>query len=124
MKNLIHYNPDHVKNGFHVIQFAYYLAVLGMLMAFVLSFRSFFACWKCAEALALLALTLLGLLVQTPGEWSTAYYFGRILAPLLVLLALEYFPTGNRWKLLPACMVSPAILLVSVASAIRLVRHL
>lgn len=124
MSNLIHHNPSYIKNGIYIVQFAYYLAVFGTLLAFVLSFRCFFACWKCPEALALLVFTLLGLLVQPPGLWLHPYYFGRILSPLLVLLALEYFPTRSRWKLLPACMVSPAILLVSIASAVRLVRHL
>jgi hypothetical protein len=122
--NVIHHNPDYIKNGFYVVQFAYYMAVLGILLAFVLSFLCFFACWKCAEALVLVAFTLFGLLVQTPGLWAQPYYFGRILAPMLVLLALQFFPAGRRWKLLPACMVSPAILLVSLASAIRLARHL
>lgn len=124
LDNLIHHDPAYIKNGFYVVQLAYYVAIFGTLLAFVLAIRYSFGCWKCPEGLALLAFTATGLLVQPPGLWMQAYHFGRVLAPLLVLLALQYFPTGGRQWLLPALMVSPAILLVSLASAVRLVRHL
>jgi hypothetical protein len=43
---------------------------------------------------------------------------------MLVLLALEFF-RGCGWrKLVPAAMVSPALLQVSLASAIRVARRL
>jgi hypothetical protein len=124
VQNLLHHDVSYVKFGGSFVQFAYYVAVFGMLLAFLLSIRLSFKGWTSAEGLAALAITMTGLLFQPPGLWVQPYHFGRVLAPLLVLLALEWFPTGDWRKVLPACMVTQAILLVSAASAVRVVRHL
>ena len=122
--SLLHHDFSYVKYGGSFVQFAYYVAVFGMLLAFLLSVRLSFNGWTGAEGLAALAFTMTGLLLQPPGLWVQPYHFGRVLAPLLVLLALECFPTGDWRMVLPACMVTQAILLVSAASALRVVKHL
>jgi hypothetical protein len=124
VQNLLHHDVSYVTYGGSFVQVAYYVAVLGTLLAFLFSVRLAFQGWTSAEALAALAFTMTGLLIQAPGLWVQPYYFGRVLAPLLVLLGLGYFPTGDWRRVLPACMVTPAILLVSAASAIRVARHL
>lgn len=124
LRNLLHHDVGYVSYGGPFVRFGYYVAVFGVLLAFVRSFRASLNGWTSAEGLAALALTMTGLLFQPPGLWVQPYYFGRVLAPLLVLLGLEFFPTRDWRKVLPACMVTQAILLVSAASALRVVKHL
>ena len=123
-QTLLHHDVSYIKHGAPLVLFSYYVAVFGIMLAFMLSFRLEFNDWTSAEGLAALAFTMIGLLIQSGGLWLQAYHFGRVLAPLLVLLGLQYFPTGDLRKLLPACLVTQAILLVSLASAFRIARHL
>jgi hypothetical protein len=122
--NLLHHNLSYVKSGVIFLQFTYYLSVAGAILAWFMSIRFFFQDWTRAEAIAALAFTLTGMLVQPGGLWVQPYHFGRVLAPLLVLLALEFFRTGNWRRAIPACIVTPALLQVSLASALRVVKHL
>ncbi len=124
LQNLFHHDVGYIKSGASLVQLLYYLSVLGILLAFVLAVRVSYGRWTSAEALALLGFTAIGLTVQPAGMWTEAYHFGRVLAPLLLLLALQYFPTRDWRRALPAALVSPAILLVSAASALRLAKHL
>jgi hypothetical protein len=123
VQTMIHHDVSYIKFGAFFVQFAYYAAVCGMLLAFFLSIWLSSKGWTGADGLAALAFTMIGLLLQPPGLWLQPYHFGRVLAPLLVLLGLEYFRTDEWWKALPVCLVSPAILLVSVASAVRVLKH-
>src|ERR1039457_6542918 len=124
LQNLLHHDSSYVNYGASFVQFTYYVAVFGMLLAFLLSVRLSFNGWTSAEGLAALAFTMTGLLLQPAGLWVQPYHFGRVLAPLLVLLGLEYFRRGDWRRVLPICMVTPAILLVSAASALRIAKHL
>ena len=124
LSNLLHHDVSYVSSGRSFVQVLYYVAVLGMLLAFLFAIRSAFHAWTRAESLAAIAFAIGGLLVQTPGLWMEAYGFGRILAPILVLLALEYFPTGDWWRVLPVCMVTPSILIVPAANALNVAKHL
>jgi hypothetical protein len=124
LQNLLHHDVSYVKYGAAFVQFAYYVAVLGMLLAFLLSIRRSINGWTTPEGLAALAITMTGLLLQPAGLWVEPYHFGRVLAPLLVLLGLEYFRTGDWRSITPVCLVTPAILLVSVASAIRVAKQI
>jgi hypothetical protein len=124
LSNLLHHDVSYVNSGRPLVQVMYYVAVLGMLLAFLFAIWFAFHAWTRAESLAALAFAIGGLLVQTPGLWMEAYGFGRILAPILVLLALQYFPTGDWRRVLPAFMVTPSILLVSAANALSLAKHL
>lgn len=124
VQSLLHHDVSYVKYGASFVQFAYYVAIFGVLVAFLLSFRLSFNRWATAEGLAALAFTMTGLLLQPSGLWVQPYHFGRVLAPLLVLLGLEYFRTGDWRTVLPVCMVTPAILVVSAASALRVAKHL
>ena len=124
LQSLLHHDSSYAKHGIFFVQCTYYLAVLGMLLAFLVSVRLSFKGWTSAEGLAALAFTMTGLLLQPAGLWVQPYHFGRVLAPLLVLLGLEYFRRGDWRRVLPICMVTPAILLVSAASALRIAKHL
>jgi hypothetical protein len=122
--SLLHHDVSYIKTGGPLVQVAYYVAVFGMLLAFALTLWLVFKGWTGPEGLAALAFTMTGLLMQPAGLWVQPYHFGRVLAPVLVLLGLEYFRTGAWKKIMPLCIVSPAILLVSLATALRLVKHL
>lgn len=124
VQNLLHHNVGYIKSGAAVIQFGYYLAVAGVLLAWLICIRLCFKGWTSAEGLAAVAFTMTGLLLQPEGLWIQPYHFGRVLAPLLVLLGLEFFRTGDWRNVLPVCMVTPGILLVSFASALRVVKQL
>jgi hypothetical protein len=124
VQNLLHHDASYVNSGRSFVEVLYYMAVFGMLLAFFLAIRFAFKDWTSAEGLAALAFTMTGLLLQPSGLWVQPYYFGRVLAPLLVLLGLRFFAAGDWRNALPACMVSPAILLVSAASALRVAKHL
>ncbi len=106
-----------------MVQFGYYLGVFGTFLAFFLVGRHFWAYLKLHEGLAMLGFVALGLFVQAPGYWAQVHAFGRVMAPLL-LLGLQYFSTGDWRKMLPACMVSPGVPIVSAPSASRVVQHL
>jgi hypothetical protein len=122
--SLLHHDVSYIKAGGPIVQAAYYVAVFGMLLAFALTIRLVWKGWTSPEGLAALAFTMTGLLMQPAGLWVQPYHFGRVLAPVLVLLGLEYFRTGAWKKIMPLCIVSPGILLVSLATALRLVKHL
>ena len=122
LQNVLHHDSSYVIHAATFAQVSYYVAVLGMLLAFLLSIRLAFEGWTGSEGLAALAFTMTGLLMQPAGLWVQAYHFGRVLAPLLVLLGLRAFATGNWRNALPACMVSPAVLMVTAASALRVVK--
>jgi hypothetical protein len=123
LQNLLHHDVSYIKSGAALVQVAYYAAVFGTLLATLLAIRLVFRGWRNAEGLAALAFAITGLLLQPAGLWIQPYHFGRVLAPLLVLLGLEYFRAGDWRKIIPVCLVTPAILLVSVASAMRVVKQ-
>jgi hypothetical protein len=123
-KNIFHHDTSYIKHGLIIIQLTYYLAVLGVLLAFVLVILHISAYAKSPEGLALLGFTLLAIFVEPPGMFGQVYAFGRLLTPLLVLLGLEYFSTGDWRTIVPLCMVSPGMLCVSAASASRVLQHL
>jgi hypothetical protein len=97
LRNVMHHNVGYVKSGAWLVQLLYYVAVLGTLLAIAFAIRLSFNQWKNAEVLAMLGFALVGRLLQPPGLWIQPYHFGRILAPLTVLLALGYFTTGD-WR--------------------------
>lgn len=123
LRDVMHHNVGYVKSGAWLVQLLYYVAVLGTLLAIAFAIRLSFKQWKNAEVLAMLGFALVGLLLQPPGFWMQPYHFGRVLAPLTVLLALGYFPTGDWRRDVPALLVTPGILLVSLASALRVVHR-
>ncbi len=124
VQSLLHHDVSFIKSGASIVQFAYYTAIFGTLMAFSAAIWLAFRDWSRPECLAALAFTMIGMLLQPAGLWVEPYYFGRVLAPLLILLSLEFFRTGDWKKTLPLCLVTPSILVVSLASAIRVVKHL
>jgi hypothetical protein len=123
-ENILHHNVSYVKNGAWLVHLLYYAAVLGTLLAIAFAIKHALSSRKSAEVLAMLGFAALGLLVQPSGFWTQPYHFGRVLAPLTLLVALEYFPTGDWWRCLPACLITPGILLVSLASAARVAHQI
>ena len=82
-----------------------YLGLLGMLLAFILASRLDFRKSPGPTAFAALVFTLLGIF-SSAAVWGEAYAFGRILSPLLLLLAMGALRQNPRWAFLPLCLVS------------------
>src|ERR1035437_8898533 len=61
LQNLLHHDSSYVNYGASFVQFTYYVAVFGMLLAFLLSVRLSFNGWTSAEGLAALAFPVAGL---------------------------------------------------------------
>jgi hypothetical protein len=93
-----------------------YLAVAGILLAFAIVFPLARKTGFNPRMLAALMFVLLGMLFQRDG-WLEIYDIGRILSPLLLLLALEplisppvisHRTAAFKWlPLAPLCMVAP-----------------
>jgi hypothetical protein len=84
------------------------LALMGILLAFVLATtRHITERLKRPSGYAAILFVLLGLLLWHPGDWLDAIDYGRILSPLLFLLALEALETGSWLALAPLGMELP-----------------
>jgi hypothetical protein len=84
-----------------------YLALAGILLAFILVVPVARKARFSPAAWALILFAALGVLLWRPGDWLEFLDYGRILSPLLVLMALEFFETKSRLVLLPVLMVLP-----------------
>jgi hypothetical protein len=83
-----------------------YLAVAGVLLAFAIAFPLSRKTGFDPRGWAMLLFVLLGVLLKR-GQWLEVSDIGRILSPLLVLLALEPPPSFAWLPLAPLCMVAP-----------------
>jgi hypothetical protein len=83
------------------------LAIGGILFAFALAIAVARRNRWSAPALAMLAFTLLGILAWRPGDWLEAYDYGRILSPLLLLLAVDALASKTWLPMLPICLILP-----------------
>jgi len=97
-----------------------YLALAGVALAVVIAIRIVVALVAgrepvTAEAYAIFGFALIAVFLVPGGGWDDAYAFGRILAPLLVLIAM--YPVASRvpsriWLgLAPTLMVDSRIAL-------------
>jgi hypothetical protein len=84
------------------------LALAGMLLGFIVAFWLIGQKWPHPLQFAVILIALGGLNFDQPF-WIEAYSFGRVLSPLLVLIAL--FACQSRWwiTLLPLAMIVPRI---------------
>jgi hypothetical protein len=101
-----------------------FLAIAGMLLAFASAVPIARKTGFTARGWTMLLFVLLGIFLGHPS-WVEAYDYGRILSPLLVLMALESLaPEPRAWfkwlPLAPLCMVVPrcALQLASQALAV------
>lgn len=88
------------------------LAVAGIVLAFVLAFFVARQMKFDAQAWAIILFALLGVFFWRPTDWPEVTDYGRILSPLLMLLALEPLsrrePGLRRWiAAAPLCMIAP-----------------
>ena len=89
-----------------VIQGFDYLAAAGIVLAFAMAFRLARKTGFNPRCWAMVVFVLLGMFLRR-SEWLEAYDCGRILSPLLVLLALEPLASFEWLPLAPLCMVLP-----------------
>jgi hypothetical protein len=83
-----------------------YLAVAGILLAFAIAFPLTRKTGFNPRGWAMLLFVLLGVLLRR-DQWLEVTDIGRILSPLLVLLALEPLASFQWLPLAPLCMVAP-----------------
>jgi hypothetical protein len=84
------------------------LALAGMLLGFIFSFWLMRQKWPRPLQFAALLIALGGLNFDQPF-WIEAYSFGRVLSPLLVLIALFACQSRSWIALLPLAMIVPRI---------------
>lgn len=101
-----------------------YLAVAGILLAVAVAVR---LAWKrplTERELAPLLFVLPVLFLASGDPWEAVYSFGRTLAPLPLLLALDGL-RGRRWPaLLPVAMVTPRVVLQLGGQVLGILRGL
>jgi len=85
------------------------LALIGMLAAFALALRWNLRRNPDALALALIGFVSLGILLQQSEPWLNVYAYGRIYAPLLVLLGVQGLQRGSWLALVPLLAILPRI---------------
>jgi len=83
-----------------------YLAIAGILLAIAVAFPVARKTGFTPRGWAMLLFVLLGVLLKR-DQWLEVTDIGRILSPLLVLLALEGGPSLKWLPLAPLCMVVP-----------------
>ena len=83
------------------------IAVAGVLLAFVLASRHLAARLRRPSGYAVLLFIALAVFFWRPGDWMEARDYGRILSPMMFLLALEVLDSGSLILLAPVCMEAP-----------------
>jgi hypothetical protein len=99
------------------------MALAGMLLAFIVSFWLMRQKGPQPLRFALLLITLGGLNFGQPF-WIDAYAFGRVLSPLLVLIALFACWSRSWILLLPLAMVAPRVCLQIGGQVIMVARRM
>ena len=84
-----------------------FLAAAGILAAILVALFSLRRQRMAPSGFAIVLFVTLALLVWRPGDWLEAFDYGRILSPLLILLALDSFESLEWITLAPICMVIP-----------------
>ena len=107
MLNPVHYpaSPP-VANAASVLD---ELALAGAFFSFVFSFWLLRKTWPWPLRLAVMLIAV-GALNFGPPFWIEAYAFGRILTPLLVMLALFAVSSRSWLALLPLVMIVPRVI--------------
>lgn len=101
-----------------------YLALAGVLAAFLLGLV---LVWKrdfSRQGLATALLALAGILLARADAWQDMYGFPRTLTPLLMLPALRALQGGPLWYAAPLLMAAPRVLLQLGPQALGVARHL
>ena len=105
-----------------VIQGFDYLAVAGILLALAIAFPVARKTGFSSRGWAMVLFVLLGVFVWQPGDWVEAYDYGRILSPLLILLALEPLDQFAWLPLAPLCLVLPRCVFQMAPQALAVLR--
>lgn len=110
-----------------------YVALCGMALSVALAIRVFFLSTGAgkaatAPAFAICGFALAVVFLRGQGEWSDAFAFGRIFAPLLLLIAMFYMPSRSPrhiWLgLAPTLLVDSRIALNLGKQAVGVLRGL
>lgn len=101
-----------------------YAALGGIAVALALSMRLAFRGRWDAPAAAAYFLALAAIFLGSQGVWQEADAFGRVLTPLLLLVAILYFQPRPWLALAPALMVDPPIALTMWQQAAGIARGL
>jgi hypothetical protein len=83
------------------------IAVTGVLLAFVLALRHLAGRLRRPSGYAILLFVGLAVFFWRPGDWMEALDYGRILSPMMFLLALEVLDGGSWILLAPVGMEAP-----------------
>lgn len=83
------------------------IALAGVLLAFLLAFRHLAARLRHPSGYAVILFVALGVFLWRPGDWMEALDYGRILSPMMFLLALEVLEGASWIWLAPVCMELP-----------------
>jgi hypothetical protein len=88
------------------------LAVAGVLLAFAIALPAARRTGWSPTGWAMLLFVLLGVFMWRPGDWPETSDYGRILSPLLILLAVEPLASRSTSRLkwlpvAPLCMLAP-----------------
>lgn len=101
-----------------------YLALAGIAIALVVTLRLALARRWDAQVSAIYALAIAAILLGSRGVWEDAEAFGRVLTPLLLLLAIEYLGRSRWLAFAPMLMVDARIGLNLVSQFLGVIRGL
>jgi hypothetical protein len=102
----------------------YYLAVAGALLGFFLAMRNFVSNPATPAGCAMFTFTVAVVFAHVSGLWVSVYHFGRVIAPLLVLLFLEGLRRKERVYTMPMLAIIPGSGFATLANAGQLLREL
>jgi len=114
--SLLHWltHPIHYPPGVplvRLVQLGDAAALLGLLLAiglgFYLGIRRRFE----PVATAALLFAMAAMLIQGRGLWHSAYSFGRVFSPLLLLVALSWLPSKRWLAVAPLVLILPRVLM-------------
>ncbi len=108
-----------------VLRIADLLAVMGVLLAMLISFH-FFRRRRGPDpvAIAILLFAGVGIFLWRPNDWLEALDYARILSPLLLLEAVAGWPGSPLPGLLPLCLVLPRFGLEMASQAAGVIKGL
>jgi hypothetical protein len=111
--HLVHHDTKPVLAENVAMQIGYYLGVAGILLAFTLSVWTWYRA-RNLECFAAIGFTVVAVLFDSTGLWMSVKHFGRVFAPLLLLLALQYPSLKKRILVAPLLLMIPGSLLFSL----------
>jgi len=104
LDHIIHPFPSHQPLAVYICDL---IAVAGVLLAFLLTFRHLASRLRLPSGCAVLLFVAFGVLFESPSNQMETLDYARILSPMMFLLALEVLDGGSWILLTPVCMEAP-----------------